>query len=131
MRLRLLFICIFIFCAPKVWANNIYVENFDQLIQSGSQSVSGDTITIINNLVSDESISNSFYTKDVFFQGNNHSINGGDTFGTDSARVLARRRVVFADDQSGRRSFGEPRRGFFEKTAKKPHTFFTFDQWRE
>ena len=81
MRLRLLFICIFIFCAPKVWANNIYVENFDQLIQSGSQSVSGDTITIVNDLVSDESISNSFYTKDVFFQGNNHSINGGDTFG--------------------------------------------------
>ena len=61
--------------------NQIYVENFDELIQSGQQSVSGDTINIINDLTSDSSIGNSYYTKDVTFQGANHIINGGNTFG--------------------------------------------------
>ena len=61
--------------------NQIYVENFDELIQSGQQSVNGDTINIINDLTSDSSIGNSYYTKDVTFQGANHIINGGNIFG--------------------------------------------------
>ena len=81
MRLKLLFISFVTFITPCALANNIYVENFDQLLQSGSQSVSGDTITIINDLTSDSSIGNSFYTKDVYFQGLNHNIDGGNIFG--------------------------------------------------
>ena len=77
------FICIFIVIlfATRVWENNMYVADFNELILSGTQSVSGDTITITNDLTSDESIGNSFYTKDVFFQGENHSIDGKDIFG--------------------------------------------------
>ena len=81
MRLRIIFALIVFTISNCVNANNIYVENFNELIQSGAQSSSGDTITILNNLTSDSSIGNTFYTKDVFFQGDNHSIDGSNIFG--------------------------------------------------
>ena len=81
MRLRLLFLFFILVISHKSVANNIYVGDFNELILSGSQSTSGDTVTIINNLISDESIGNSFYTKNITFQGENHSIDGKDIFG--------------------------------------------------
>ncbi len=81
MRLRLLFLFFILVISHKSIANNIYVGDFNELILSGSQSINGDTVTIINNLISDESIGNSFYTKNITFQGENHSIDGKDIFG--------------------------------------------------
>ena len=81
MKLRFFAIFILIFLPRIAFANNIDVATFDELIQSGSQSSSGDTITITDNLTSDSSIGNSFYTKDVSFLGQNYSIDGKDIFG--------------------------------------------------
>ncbi len=79
--MRILFFICFILVFSKTYANNIDVASFNELIQSGVDSVSGDTVTIINDLTSDESIGNSFYTKDLTFVGQNYSIDGKDSFG--------------------------------------------------
>ncbi len=76
----ILFICI-LSLSLKSYADNINVANFNELIQSGSQSTSGDTITFINNLTSDESIANNFYTKDLIFIGQDYSMNGLNNYG--------------------------------------------------
>lgn len=81
MKLRLFVSFIIILFPQVIFASNIDVATFDELIQSGTQSVSGDTITITDNLTSDSSIGNSFYTKDVSFLGQNHGIDGKDIFG--------------------------------------------------
>ena len=81
MRLRLLYILFILFISLKSEANNIYVSNFDELLLSGSESVNGDTITILDDLISDNSIGNSFYSKNLTFQGDSHSIDGKDIFG--------------------------------------------------
>ncbi len=81
MIVRLIIILFILVINTKSYANNIYVENFNELLQSGAQSSSGDTITIVNDLTSNTSIGNSFLTKDVYFEGQNHSINGGNNFG--------------------------------------------------
>ena len=78
MIVRLIIILFILVINTKSYANNIYVENFNELLQSGAQSSSGDTITIVNDLTSNTSIGNSFLTKDVYFEGQNHSINGGN-----------------------------------------------------
>ncbi len=80
MRLRLFIILIlFIICSAE--ANNIYVSNFDELLSSGPGSTNGDIITIIDNLISESSIGNNFYAKNLTFQGESHSIDGKDIFG--------------------------------------------------
>lgn len=81
MRFKIILIILILVITQEVFANNIYVENFNELIQSGSQSSNGDIITILNNLTSNSTIGNSFYTKDVSFEGGNHSINGENTYG--------------------------------------------------
>ena len=81
MQLKMLLITLILIIFQSAYANNIYVENFQELIDSGNQSVSGDTITIVNDITSDDSIGNSFYTKDVTFQGQNFNIDGSDAFG--------------------------------------------------
>ena len=81
MKLKILLIILVLLIEPKINANNIDVASFSELIQSGTQSINGDTITITDDLFSDESIGNSFYTKYVTFQGQNFGINGENNYG--------------------------------------------------
>ena len=81
MKIKFLFVILIAIASLEAQANNIYVNNFNELILSGTQSTSGDTITLTNDLISDESIGNSFYTKDLTFLGDNYSIDGKDIFG--------------------------------------------------
>lgn len=60
-------------------ANEIQVRTFDELINSHPNS--GDTIEILDDLVSDSTIGYHFYGLDITFQGQNHSIDGGKTLG--------------------------------------------------
>ena len=81
MKIKIIFtILIFVF-SSNAQANNIYVNNFDELINSANISQSGDTITLTNNLISEESIGNNFYSKDLTFQGEDFSLDGQDNFG--------------------------------------------------
>ena len=61
-----------------VWADDIQIYSFDELINSNPSS--GDILNIRNNLTSDESINNSFMNLDLTFEGNNYSINGRNSF---------------------------------------------------
>ncbi len=61
-----------------VWADDIQIYSFDELINSNPSS--GDILNIKNNLTSDESINNSFMNLDLTFEGNNYSINGRNSF---------------------------------------------------
>ena len=81
MKIKIIFtILIFVF-SSNAQANNIYVDNFDELINSANISQSGDTITLTNNLISEESIGNNFYSKDLTFQGESFSLDGQNNFG--------------------------------------------------
>ena len=62
----------------KVKSNEIQVASFEQLINSSP--INGDTINVINNLNSYESINNNFLNLDISFQGNNHSLDGNNSF---------------------------------------------------
>ena len=62
-----------------VSAQNINVDNFDELITS--TPASGDTITFTRNLDADSTIGNLFANLDINFEGNNYSILGNDQFG--------------------------------------------------
>ena len=110
MKLRFFTILVLLFLPQIALADNINVATFDELIQSGSQSSSGDTITITDNLNSDSSIGNSFYTKDLSFLGQNHSINGGDVFGGfvlskgssfDSLRIIKCKGQIYSNSYFG------------------------------
>lgn len=81
MKIRILFFIFLMLLISKSYADNINVASFDALIQSGSESTNGDTVTITGDLSSDESIGNSFYTKDLTFLGQNYSINGQNNYG--------------------------------------------------
>ena len=73
------FIFVLFFCSSGAYANNINVDNFNELINSAPQS--GDTITFTNNLTSYSSISEHFENLNITFEGNNYYINGLNTFG--------------------------------------------------
>lgn len=75
-RLFILIICFSI--STEVNANDIQVSTFSELINS--HPVSGDTLDIIDDLSSDESIGYNFYGLDITFKGNNHSLNGNNVF---------------------------------------------------
>ena len=75
-RLFILIICFSI--STEVNANDIQVSTFSELINS--HPVSGDTLDIIDDLSSDESIGYNFYGLDITFEGNNHSLDGNNTF---------------------------------------------------
>ena len=81
MKIKILFVIFAILIIPEVLANNIYVNTFDELLLSGTSSVSGDTVVITDDLFSDNSIGNSFSAKDLTFQGGNYSIDGNENFG--------------------------------------------------
>ena len=83
MKLIKILIILTMLFSCKVSANNINinVNNYDELMQSANETIDGDTITLINNLVSDNSIGNSFYTKDLTFLGQNYSIDGLNIYG--------------------------------------------------
>ena len=77
-RLLIIFLIFFINFAK---ADNINVSTFDELISSASQSISGDSITILDNLYSDSTIGSTFSLKELTFLGQNFNIDGGDNFG--------------------------------------------------
>lgn len=74
----LLLICIILF-TQQVYASDIQVRTFDELINSNPGN--GDTIKFLDNMSSDETIGYNFYGLDITFEGNNHSIDGHDIFG--------------------------------------------------
>ena len=71
-------ILILLFLTNISYANDIAIYNFDELMNSNP--VNGDILDIQDNLTSTESINNNFINTDLTFEGNNHSINGRDTF---------------------------------------------------
>ena len=80
MKLKIILVG-FLMCVQFALANDIYVRTFDELMQSADDSISGDTIIILDNLASTENIGNGFYTKEITFEGDNYFIDGGNVFG--------------------------------------------------
>lgn len=76
---RLLLIVYLICFIPVVFADDIAIADFDELINSSPQS--GDTLIFTNDLDSTSSIGNYFSNLDINFEGNNYYINGDETFG--------------------------------------------------
>ena len=76
---RLLLIVYLICFIPAVFADDIAIADFDELINSSPQS--GDTLIFTNDLDSTSSIGNYFSNLDINFEGNNYYINGDETFG--------------------------------------------------
>lgn len=76
---RLLLIVYLICFIPVVFADDIAIADFDELINSSPQS--GDTLVFTNDLDSTSSIGNYFSNLDINFEGNNYYINGDETFG--------------------------------------------------
>ena len=76
---RLLLIVYLICFIPAVFADDIAIADFDELINSSPQS--GDTLVFTNDLDSTSSIGNYFSNLDINFEGNNYYINGDETFG--------------------------------------------------
>lgn len=72
-------ICFFILTNTNVYANEINIANFGQLIDANVQS--GDTLSFTNDLVSDETIGNHFEGLNITINGNSHYLNGGNSFG--------------------------------------------------
>ena len=76
--LKLLLFLLF-FMNLKADADNIDISTFSELINSNPQN--GDILTFTNDLNSTTSINNYFIELDITFDGNNHYINGNNTFG--------------------------------------------------
>ena len=76
--LKLLLFLLF-FMNLKADADNIDISTFSELINSNPQN--GDILTFTNDLNSTTSINNYFIGLDITFDGNNHYINGNNTFG--------------------------------------------------
>lgn len=74
-----LLLILVVFCCPMVSANDIPVDNFNELINSNPAS--GDTIEFTNNLYSASTIGNYFINLDISFKGNDHYIYGNNEFG--------------------------------------------------
>lgn len=74
-----LLLILVVFCCPMVSANDIPVDNFNELINSNPAS--GDTIEFTNNLYSASTIGNYFINLDISFEGNDHYIYGNNEFG--------------------------------------------------
>lgn len=74
----ILFTIIFLISNLKGNSNEIQVSSFTELINSNP--INGDTIDVINDLSSYESINNNFINLDISFQGNNHSLDGNNAF---------------------------------------------------
>lgn len=72
-------IIIFLGSVLSASANEIQVTTFEQLMSSNPNS--GDTIEILSNLTSTETIGRNFYGINISFQGKNHYIDGNDIFG--------------------------------------------------
>ena len=75
---KFLLVFILILLGSKALANDIFVDNFDELINS--QPINGDVIEFTNNLDSDASIGNHFLNLSLTFEGHNHYLNGNNTF---------------------------------------------------
>lgn len=74
-----LLLIFFVFCCPMAFANDIPVDNFDELINSNPAS--GDTIEFTDDLYSDSTIGSHFINLDITFEGHNHYIYGDNRFG--------------------------------------------------
>ena len=78
--LKRLLLTVYLICfIPAVFADDIAIANFDELINSSPQS--GDTLIFTNDLDSTESIGTYFSNLDINFEGNNYYIDGDNTFG--------------------------------------------------
>lgn len=76
---KYLFVLFSMLCSTCVWAEDISVANFNELINSNPQS--GDVIEFTNDLNSDASIGNRFFNLDLTFEGNNYYLDGNRNFG--------------------------------------------------
>lgn len=75
-----LFIIAFLFIIGSYsYANDIQVDNFDELMNSNP--VNGDVIEFTGNLDSNESIGRRFFDIDITFEGHNHYLDGSDAYG--------------------------------------------------
>ena len=64
--------------SPCVYAQEIQIYNFNELINSNPSS--GDVLEFNNNLESDASIGNHFFNLNLTFQGNQHFLDGDNIF---------------------------------------------------
>ena len=76
---KLLIALVLTFGSSSVFANNIEVATFDELINS--HPLSGDTIQIINNLTSTSTIGGNFLGININFDGQNFLMNGENAYG--------------------------------------------------
>ena len=74
-----LLLILVVFCCPMVFADDIQVADFNELINSNP--VNGDTIEFTDNLYSDNTIGNQFLNIDIRFEGNRYYIYGNNQFG--------------------------------------------------
>lgn len=79
MFFRILLSFFLVLISNCVFATNINVANFDELLNSNPQN--GDTITFIGDLTSDASIGTYFENLNITFVANNYYINGLNTHG--------------------------------------------------
>ena len=79
LKLLLFLLFLLFFMNLKADADNIDISTFSELINSNPQN--GDILTFTNDLNSTTSINNYFIELDITFDGNNHYINGNNTFG--------------------------------------------------
>ena len=75
---QILIIIILFSVTSAVYANDIQISTFDELMNSHPES--GDTIEFVDDLTSDASIRNTFIDLDITFEGHNHFLDGNDTF---------------------------------------------------
>ena len=76
---KLLIVLVLTFGSSSVFANNIEVATFDELINS--HPLSGDTIQIVNNLTSTSTIGSNFSGININFDGQNFLMDGENAYG--------------------------------------------------
>ena len=76
-KYKRLFLIIILISLP-VFASDIQIENFDELIDS--TPVNGDILTFTNDLDSTSSIGDTFENLSITFEGNDHFLDGNNLF---------------------------------------------------
>lgn len=75
----ILFLSLYFFIENTVFANTIDIDSFYELMHSAL--VNNDVYNFTSDMNSTESIGNHFYNYNINFDGNNHYIDGNDSFG--------------------------------------------------
>lgn len=76
-KFKFLILIIILIFSP-VFASDIQIDNFDELIDS--TAVNGDILTFTNNLDSTSSIGDTFENLSITFEGNDHFLDGNNLF---------------------------------------------------